>query len=74
MSLWLSAGFDAYLAISNGHMWANVYYDDTWHVFEVDKDPQRRSVYDMPGFYEYPLFKIFKDKSFKRKKKKFPTY
>ena len=69
MSFWLSAGFDAYVAISNGHMWANVYYDGEWHVFEVDKDPERSKIYHIPGFYEYPLFKIFKDKSYKRKKK-----
>ena len=69
MSMWLSAGIDAYASISNGHMWTNVYYDNEWHLFEVDKNPQRSSIYDIPGFYEYPLFKIFKDQSYKRKKK-----
>jgi hypothetical protein len=69
MSLLLSAGFDTYVAISNGHMWTNVYHDNEWHVFEVDKSPERSKIYDIPGFYEHPLFKIFKDQTYKRKKK-----
>ena len=69
MSLWLSAGFDAYVAISNGHMWANVHYDNRWHLFEVDKDIERKKIYNLPGFYQYPLYKIFKDQTYKRKRK-----
>lgn len=69
MSLWLSAGFDAYVAISNGHMWANVRYDNRWHLFEVDKDIERKKIYNLPGFYQYPLYKIFKDQTYKRKRK-----
>ena len=69
MSLWLSAGFDAYVAISNGHMWANVHYDNRWHLFEVDNDFERKKIYNLPGFYQYPLYKIFKDQTYKRKRK-----
>jgi len=69
MSLWLSAGFDAYVAISNGHMWANVHVDNQWQLFEVDNDAGRKKIYNLPGFYQYPLYKIFKDQTYKRKRK-----
>jgi hypothetical protein len=67
MSLWTAAGFNTHAAISNGHMWANVYYDREWHIFELDNDPERSKVYSIPGFYDYPLFKIYRDQTYKRK-------
>ena len=72
MSFWLSAGFDAYVAISNGHMWANVRFDNRWHLFEVDNDIERKKIYGLPGFYQHPLFKVFKDQTYKRKRKQTP--
>ena len=68
MSLLLSADIDAYAAISNGHMWTNVFFDNKWHVLEVDKDPDRNKIYQIPGFYENPVYKIFKDRTLKRKR------
>ncbi|MBU0768484.1 MAG: hypothetical protein KJ687_05285 [Proteobacteria bacterium] len=68
MSLLLSAGIDSYVAISNGHMWTNVYFDNQWHVLEVDKDSDRNKIYQIPGFYKDPLYKVFIDHTVKRKR------
>jgi hypothetical protein len=67
MSLLLAADFPVHAAISNGHMWVNVYHDNKSQVLEVDRDPDRKKVYSIPGFYENPLFKIFPDGAVKRK-------
>jgi hypothetical protein len=67
MSLLISAGVNAHAALSNGHMWVNVFYDNKWHVLEVDRDPGRNKIYSIPGFYEDPLYKIFIDRTEKRK-------
>ena len=69
MSLLLAAGFDSYVAISNGHMWVNGYDGNQWYLFEVDKDPERKKIYQIPDFYENPLFKVFKNQTYKRKRK-----
>ncbi len=69
MSLLLAAGFDSYVAISNGHMWVNGNDGNQWYLFEVDKDPERKKIYQIPGFYETPLFKVFKEQTYKRKRK-----
>lgn len=68
MSLLLSAGIDSYVAISNGHMWTNVFFDNEWHVLEVDKDSDRNKIYQIPGFYKDPLYKVFIDHTVKRKR------
>jgi hypothetical protein len=68
MSLFLSAGLDSYVAISNGHMWPNVYFDNKWHVLEVDKNSDRNKLYQMPGFYKDPIYKVFIDHTMKRKR------
>lgn len=68
MSLLLSAGIDSYVAVSNGHMWTNVFYDNKWHVLEVDGDPDRNKIYQIPGFYENPLYKVFRDYTVRRKR------
>jgi hypothetical protein len=68
MSLLLSAGIDTHAAVSNGHMWTNVFYDNTWHVLEVDMNPDRNKIYQIPGFYENPLYKVFIDHSERRKR------
>jgi transglutaminase-like putative cysteine protease len=70
LSMLLSSGHHAYAAISNGHMWVNAYYDSKWHILEIDQDPQRNKVYRLPGFYEYPLYKIYVDHSEKRRRRK----
>jgi len=67
MSLLLSAGIQAHGAISNGHMWVSALYDDEWHVLEVDRDPERKRIYSLPGFYQNPVYIIFSDRSEKRK-------
>ena len=68
MSLLISAGIDSYVAISNGHMWANAYFESEWHVLEIDKNSDRNKIYQMPGFYKDPLYKVFIDHTVKRKR------
>lgn len=66
---WLAtAGYDTYAGISNGHMWVNVNQDSQWLVLELDRDPDRNTIYRIPGFYENPLYKIYPDRSEKRKR------
>ena len=57
---------DCYAAISNSHMWVEAKLGGEWKIFETDSDPDRNLVYQLPGFYEKPLFKIFHNKSEKR--------
>ncbi len=68
MSLLVSAGCDAYAGISNGHMWVVAYESNRWRVLELDKNPARNKIYDIPGFYDFPLYKIYPDRSEKRKR------
>ena len=68
MSLLLSGGIHTHAAISNLHMWVNVYYDNEWHVLEVDHDSERNKIYQIPGFYKNPLYKVFMDRTEKRKR------
>ncbi|MFC1532280.1 transglutaminase domain-containing protein [Thermodesulfobacteriota bacterium] len=68
LSLLISLGYEAHGAISNGHMWVNVNYGKQWIVFELDQDPDRNRIYTLPGFYNYPLYKIYVDHSEKRKR------
>jgi len=68
MSCLAAAGYDTYSAISNGHMWVNVNYDNQWQVLELDLDPERNTIYRIPGFYENPLYKVYPDRSEKRKR------
>ncbi len=67
MSLLISAGIETHAAISNGHMWVNAFYDSRWHVLEIDNDPERNKIYSIPGFYDNPLYKIYRDHTEKRK-------
>jgi transglutaminase-like putative cysteine protease len=69
MSCLAAAGYETYAAISNGHMWVNVNFDNQWQVLELDLDPKRNTIYRIPGFYENPLYKIYPDRSEKRKRK-----
>jgi hypothetical protein len=69
MSCLAAAGYDTYAAISNGHMWVNVNCDSQWQVLELDLDPERNTIYHVPGFYENPLYKIYPNRSEKRKRK-----
>jgi hypothetical protein len=68
MSCLAAAGYDTYAAISNGHMWVSVNRDNQWQVLELDLDPERNTIYRIPGFYENPLYKIYPDRSEKRKR------
>jgi len=72
MSCLTNAGYNAYAGISNGHMWVNVNHDNQWQVLELDLDPERNTIYRIPGFYENPLYKIYPDRSEKRKRIKQP--
>ena len=72
MSCLTSAGYNTYAGISNGHMWVNVNHDNQWQVLELDLDPERNTIYRIPGFYENPLYKIYPDRSEKRKRVKQP--
>ena len=69
MSLLISAGYDTYAGISNGHMWVKVRKNTQWYVLELDQDPERNTIYRMPGFYDYPLYKIYPDRSERRNRK-----
>ncbi len=68
MSLLLSADIDAHVAISNGHMWVNVFYNNNWHILEVDQDSERNKIYQIPRFYKNPLYKIYTDHTVKLKR------
>ena len=72
MSCLTSAGYNTYAGISNGHMWVNVNHDNQWQVLELDLDPERNTIYRIPGFYENPLYKIYPGRSEKRKRIKQP--
>ena len=72
MSWLTAAGYDAYAGISNGHMWVNVNHDNRRQVLELDPDHERNTIYRIPGFYENPLYKIYPDRSEKRKRVKQP--
>ncbi len=69
MSLLLASGFETHAAVSNGHMWVNVKMDGKWHVLEMDRNPDRARIYQIPGFYDRPLFKIYQDGTEKRIRK-----
>lgn len=68
MSLLTSAGFDSYAGISNGHMWVVAYENNRRHVLELDQNPARKKIYGIPDFYDYPLYKIYADRSEKRQR------
>ena len=68
MSLLLSDGYLSYAGISNGHMWVKVHANYQWTVLELDQNPQRQKIYRIPGFYDNPLYKIYGDRSEKRKR------
>lgn len=69
LSLLLAANQEAYAAIGNGHMWVVIQVDGRWQTVETDPDPERRRIYSMPGFYERPLYKIYADRTFKRRRR-----
>ncbi len=68
MSLLLSAGYDTYAGIANGHMWVKVHENYQGVVLELDQNPQRQKIYRIPGFYDNPLYRIYPDRSEKRKR------
>ena len=51
-----------------GILWVKVHENDQWVVLELDLNPQRQKIYQIPGFYENPLYKIYSDRSEKRKR------
>lgn len=69
LSLLLAANQEAYAAIGNGHMWVVIKVDGRWQTVETDPDPERRRIYSMPGFYERPLYKIYADRTIKRRRR-----
>ena len=68
MSLLISEGYITYAGISNGHMWVKVHVNYQWKVMELDQNPQRQKIYRLPGFYDNPVYKIYGDRSEKRKR------
>ena len=68
MSLLLSAGYDTYAGIANGHMWVKVHENYQWVFLELDQNPERQKIYSIPGFYDNPLYRIYPDHSEKRKR------
>ena len=68
MSLLTSAGLDAYAGISNGHMWVVANENNHWQVIDLDQNPARKKIYAIAGFYDNPLYKIYPDRSEKRKR------
>ena len=68
MSLLTSAGLDSYAGISNGHMWVVAKENNRWQVLDLDQNPARKKIYGIPGFYDDPLYKIYPDRSEKRKR------
>ena len=69
LSLLLAADIPAYAAVSNGHMWVNAFDGGKWRILETDPDPDRNKIYALPGFYATPLYRIYPDRSEKRKKR-----
>lgn len=67
LSILLSMEVDAHAAISNSHMWVNVNMGGKWFIIELDQDTERNKIYAIDGFYDRPLYMIFKDYSSKRK-------
>lgn len=68
LSMLIHADVNAYGAISSGHMWVNAFFNGHWHVIETDPGTARASIYQIPGFYEYPLYKVFPDRTVKRER------
>ena len=68
LSFLTAAGFDSYAGISNGHMWVVAYENNRWQVLDLDRNPARKKIYAIPGFYDDPLYKIYPDRSEKRKR------
>ena len=69
LSLLLAADIPAHAAVSNGHMWVNAFDDSRWRILETDNDPHRQKFYARPGFYLSPLYRIYPDRSEKRKRR-----
>lgn len=68
LSMLIATGIEAHGAISNGHMWVNAFYNNRWHVLETDPQTDRTLIYQIPGFYKTPLYKVYPDRTLKRKK------
>lgn len=68
LSLLLSQDVPCYGAIASGHMWVMANVNGRWKVLETDHEPVRGQIYRIPGFYDFPLFKIYSDKTLKRRR------
>lgn len=68
ISLLLSADYDTHAGIANGHMWVRVRENYQWFVLELDQNPERQKIYRIPGFYDNPLYRIYPDRTVKRKR------
>jgi len=66
LSVLLFLDIECYAAIGNGHMWVVARLDGQQKIFETDSDPNRKLIYQLPGFYEKPLYKIYYNRSEKR--------
>jgi len=66
-AIWHNMGLDVRFWDISLHTVSECFYEGRWHILEVDRDPARRKVYALPGFYERPLYKIYLECSMKRK-------
>lgn len=73
MSLFYSSGIETYSAVSNGHMWVYALVNGNWLLFELDQDPLRKRIYRIPGFYKYPIYKIYINYTMRRKPIEWPV-
>ncbi len=64
LSILIVFDIESYAAISNNHMWVEAKLDGKWKIFDTDSD--RKSIYQLSGIYEHPMFKIYSDRSEKR--------
>lgn len=69
LSLLLAASQEAYAAIGNGHVWVVVRVNGRWETVETDPDPERGKIYAIPGFYDRPLYKVYADRTLKRRRR-----
>lgn len=68
ISLLASVGLETRGAISHGHMWVEVRVEDHWRILELDGDQERGRIYRLPGFYDLPLYRIYPDRTEKRRR------
>jgi hypothetical protein len=62
-------GIECYGAVNSGHMWVRAFVDGHWVILETDSDKKRNFVYQLKGFYDKPVFRIYHNRTEKRIRK-----